>query len=96
VEGRKEGRAIGLRLHWGRGEGRQGERDRCWPMTNVRDGWLCVGNASSGHDVSIRIWVGRYVGSQPRAKTLQRSIVSPLPPSRSIIGVCWLLLSAAQ
>jgi hypothetical protein len=23
------------------GEGRQGERDRFWPMTNMRDGWLC-------------------------------------------------------
>ena len=25
----------------GGGEGRQGERDRRWPMSNVHDGWLC-------------------------------------------------------
>ena len=36
-----KGRAIVLRLHWRRGEGGQGERDRRWPMTNVHDGWLC-------------------------------------------------------
>ena len=41
VEGRKEGRAIVYGCIGRRGEGREGERDRFWPMTNVRDGWLC-------------------------------------------------------
>ena len=27
---------IGARV-----KARQGERDRCWPMTSMRDGWLC-------------------------------------------------------
>ena len=41
LEDRKEGRAIAWWLFWKMGEGRQGERGRRWPMTRVRDGWLC-------------------------------------------------------
>src|SRR5262249_126454 len=39
------GRAMAWRLLWRRGQGQQGERDRCWRMTDQGDGWLCGGES---------------------------------------------------
>ena len=48
-----------------------------WPRCTR--GGFAGSNRNSGHDVSIRIGVGRYVGSQPRAKT---SMTIIRPPQR--------------
>jgi hypothetical protein len=78
--GPERGRSLACRWVCGRCEGREGDWDRRWPMTDVGDERLCCEECGGGHEVSIPIGVGadvgRYVGSQPRAN-ISMTIIRP-------------------